>query len=151
MTPNNTKGLRRGLHAIPVLLGMLLLPSALIHARQLAVKRPAAAGISMNTPDKKDGESIAGKWHFVLNTEGGNRESEAVFIQEGTKVTGKWGKTDVAGTFTDGDLNLAFPMTSEEAGMTDTLTLKGKLEGGTLKGTWVFSSYSGTFTGTRSE
>jgi len=93
---------------------------------------------------------ITGKWQFVLNTEGGDRTAAATFQVDGNKVSGKWGdaNADVAGTFTDGALDLAFPYNSDEAGP-GTLKLKGKLEGDALTGTWEFQEYSGTFKATR--
>src|SRR5438270_11723408 len=93
---------------------------------------------------------ISGKWHFVLQTEGGERDREATFQQHGHKVTGKWADADVLGTFDDGKLDLEFPMTSEEIGM-GTLTIKGQLAQDSLTGTWEFQSYSGTFKATRAQ
>jgi hypothetical protein len=91
---------------------------------------------------------ISGKWHFVLQTQGGDREREATFQQAGNKVTGKWDDADVQGTFEDGKLDLEFPVTSEEAGK-GTLILKGQAAEDSLTGTWEFQSYSGTFKATR--
>src|SRR3569833_4108642 len=43
---------------------------------------------------------IAGKWHFVLATPGGDREVDADFaVDDDGNVTGKWGNADVAGTY----------------------------------------------------
>jgi hypothetical protein len=90
---------------------------------------------------------ITGKWHFVLDTPGGDREMDAEFsVDTDGKVTGKFDKSTVAGTFKDGQMDLSFEMTSEESGETAALKLVGKLDGtGTLIGTWEFSSYNGTF------
>jgi hypothetical protein len=63
-------------------------------------------------------------------------------------VTGKWDKSDVKGTFTDGKLNLEFPINSEEAGP-GTLKIKGDLANDALTGTWEFQEYNGTFKATR--
>jgi hypothetical protein len=93
---------------------------------------------------------VSGKWHFVLQTEGGEREREATFQQDGQKVTGKWADADVQGTFDDGKLDLEFPMTSEEAGK-GTLKIKGQLATDSLTGTWEFQEYSGTFKATRAQ
>ena len=92
---------------------------------------------------------VSGKWHFVLDTPGGDREMDADFVVDGGKVTGKWGASDVTGTWADGKLALAFSMTSEEAGETSTMKITGKLESEALTGDWEFSSYSGTFKATR--
>ncbi len=94
---------------------------------------------------------ISGKWHFILNTEGGDRDSQALFKVDGDQVTGKWDTTDVKGTYKDGDLDLAFPLNSEEAGMTATFKVKGKLKDGKLVGNWEFSDYNGTFTATKNK
>ena len=90
---------------------------------------------------------IDGKWHFVLDTPGGDREMDAEFTADADgKVTGKFGKADVAGTFKDGHLALEFSMTSEESGETAAMKIDGKLDDTmALAGTWEFSSYNGTF------
>ncbi len=97
------------------------------------------------------GPDIAGKWQFTLNTEGGDRTAVALFKLDRDQVSGKWDTTDLKGTYKDGDLDLAFPLNSEEAGMTATLKIKGKLKDGKLAGSWEFSEYSGTFTATKSK
>ncbi|MBV8865467.1 MAG: hypothetical protein JO210_08740 [Acidobacteriaceae bacterium] len=95
---------------------------------------------------------ISGKWHFVYQTEGGDRDSDGDFKLNGDQVTGKWnGTADVKGTFKDGVLDLAFPYNSDEAGMTASLKMKGRLQDGKLAGNWEFADYSGTFTATRSK
>ena len=93
---------------------------------------------------------INGKWHFVMDTPGGDREVDAEFaVAADGSVAGKWGKTDVAGTYKDGKLDLSFQTTSEESGQTAPLKVVGKLdEAGALAGTWEFSAYSGTFKAT---
>ena len=96
-----------------------------------------------------DPNDITGKWHFVYSTEGGPRENDADFRLAGDQVTGKYAGADVKGTFKDGDLDLEFPFNSEEAGMTATLKMKGKLKEGKLAGTWTFAEYDGTFTAAR--
>jgi hypothetical protein len=94
--------------------------------------------------------TLDGKWHFVLDTPGGDREVDSEFaVDKDGNVTGKWGNSTVAGTFTDGKLNLSFSMTAEETGETGPLKITGKLEQGDLTGNWEFSSYSGTFKASR--
>lgn len=93
-------------------------------------------------------EAVAGKWHFVLDTEGGPREADAELAVADGKVTGKWAGTDVAGTYADGKLDLAFKFSSPEAG-DGTLKISGKLESDALKGNWAFEQYSGTFVAKR--
>jgi hypothetical protein len=94
--------------------------------------------------------TVSGKWHFVLDTEGGDRIVESMFQQDGDQVTGKWGSADVKGTFTEGKLNLEFPMTSEEAGP-GTVKIKGALADDALSGEWAFNDYTGTFKATRTK
>lgn len=91
---------------------------------------------------------INGKWHFALDTPGGERDVEAEFTADADgKVTGTWGKDNVAGTFKDGKLDLAFQFTSEEAGETSQMKVMGILDDkGTITGNRQFSSYDGTFT-----
>ena len=96
-------------------------------------------------------EGINGKWHFVMDTPGGDREMDADFaVDSEGKVTGKYGNTDVAGTYKDGKMDLDFTMTSDESGETSQLKLEGKVDDTkALTGTWEFSEYSGTFKATR--
>lgn len=103
------------------------------------------------TAARADDTGINGKWHFVLDTPGGDREMDAEFtVAPDGKVTGKFGKTDVAGTFKDGHLDLNFEMTSEESGETAPLKITGKLDDpATLTGNWEFSAYGGAFKATR--
>ena len=90
---------------------------------------------------------IAGKWHFVLATPGGDREVDADFtVDNDGNVTGKWGPADVAGTYKEGKLALKFPFTSDEVGTTADMSIDGKAdEAGGLGGDWAFSEYNGTF------
>lgn len=94
---------------------------------------------------------IEGKWHFVLDTPGGDREMNATFAVDASgKVTGKFGETDVAGIFKDGQMSLDFPLTSVESGETAAMKLTGKLDDtAALVGAWEFSSYGGTFKASR--
>jgi hypothetical protein len=90
---------------------------------------------------------IAGKWHFVLATPGGDREVDAdLTVDNDGNVTGKWGPADVAGTYKEGKLALKFPFTSDEVGTTADMSIDGKLgDAGALAGDWTFSEYNGTF------
>ena len=108
----------------------------------LVLARPVA--IAQDSP-------INGKWHFVLDTPGGDREVDCDFtVDADGKVAGKFATTDVAGTYKDGQLDLNFEFNSEEAGETAPMKIAGKLdETAALTGTWEFSSYSGTFKATR--
>ena len=93
------------------------------------------------------GDGINGKWHFVLETPGGERDVDADFtVDSDGNVTGKWGPSDVAGTWKDGKLDLSFDFTSDEVGVTAPMKLSGKLdETAALAGDWAFSEYNGTF------
>jgi hypothetical protein len=95
-----------------------------------------------------NGSDISGKWHFVLDTPGGDREMNAVFQLDGEKVTGQWGTANVSGTFSNGKLELSFPYTSEESGERDTLKITGNFRDGKLIGDWQFGGYNGTYTAT---
>ena len=92
--------------------------------------------------------TLNGKWHFVLDTPGGDRELDAKLQQYGDQVTGKWGAADVKGTFTEGKLALEFPFNSDEGGA-GTMTIKGTLAADALTGDWAFTGYSGSFKATR--
>ena len=95
--------------------------------------------------------TIVGKWHFVLDTPGGDREADAdLSVDQDGKVTGKFGDSDVAGTYKDGKFDLDFAFTSDELGQTAELKFSGKLDDASeLTGTWEYISYSGTFKATR--
>ena len=94
---------------------------------------------------------INGKWHFVLETPGGDREVDADFtVDADGNVTGKWGNSDVAGTYKEGKLALDFQFTSEEVGATASMKIDGKLDDtAALAGDWAFSEYNGTYKATR--
>ena len=115
---------------------------------------PSAGQPTATQPANTDSK-INGRWHFVLTTDGGDRDFLAqLTVDTEGKVTGTWEKAAVAGTYKDGHLQLAFDTFSEEANETSQLTIDGKLEDpatdpGTLTGNWTFSSYQGTFKATR--
>ena len=93
-------------------------------------------------------EGVAGKWHFVMETDDGQREVSAVFEQSGEQVSGTWQSAKVQGTFAEGKLKLAFPLESPEAGP-GTVTITATLEGEVLQGRWGFQTYGGGFKATR--
>ena len=103
-----------------------------------------------------DSDTVAGKWHFVLDTPGGDRDLDAIFEQTADKVSGKWaigvgGKDGdpVAGTYSEKKLALEFAFNSPEVGP-GTMKINGKLnDDGTLTGDWAFQDYSGTFKATK--
>jgi len=115
----------------------------------MAVAIVLGAALAIPFGSAQSAATVAGKWHFLLQTEGGDRVIEPVFQQDGEHVTGKWNTDgDVKGTFSEGKLNLEFPITSDEAGP-GTLKLKGQLVDDTLTGDWSFQDYSGSFKATR--
>jgi hypothetical protein len=112
----------------------------------IAIGRP---NLQAQTTTQQSG--IDGKWHFVLETPGGEREVDADFtVDNDGNVTGKWGSADATGTYKDGKLSLNFQFTSDEVGITDAMKIDGKLdETAALTGDWAFSEYNGTFKATR--
>jgi hypothetical protein len=123
--------------------------------RRLLVIAAALALIVIGRPTVQAQDTpsngVNGKWHFVLETPGGERDVDADFtVDNDGNVTGKWGNADVAGTWKEGKLALSFQFTSDEAGVTDAMKIDGKLdETAALGGDWVFSEYNGTFKATR--
>lgn len=106
------------------------------------------AGLAVAKAQDSSAQSgVNGKWHFVLDTPGGDRDVDADFtVDADGKVSGTWGKDSAVGTFKDGKLELGFQMTSEEAGETAQMTIMGTLEpAGAITGNWKWSSYDGTF------
>jgi hypothetical protein len=100
---------------------------------------------------KAQGVGVNGKWHFVLTTPGGDRDVDVdLSVDADGKVTGKFATADVTGTYKDAQLDLNFPFTSDEAGVTADMKITGKLdEASTINGSWEFSSYNGGFKATR--
>ena len=124
-------------------------PASLIAQQPQGSTSPAPAA-KQDAPAKPD-TRINGKWHFVFQTEGGDREFEAEFtVDADGKVTGSWnGKPEAAGTYKDGHLQMAFDTFSQEANETATLKLDGQLDdSATITGNWAFSSYDGLFKAT---
>jgi hypothetical protein len=112
---------------------------------------PATPPAEAPAPAAPASAGLTGHWHIVLDTPGGDRELDADLQLNGDQVTGKWAKSDVAGTFKDGTLTLNFPFTSEEVGATAPFKVSGKLDGDTMTGTWEFTEYNGTLKGTRTK
>lgn len=117
------------------------------HPNVQAQDTPPATAPAPDTP----AGGINGKWHFVLETPGGERDVDADFaVDNDGNVTGKWANADVAGTWKEGKLSLSFQFTSDEAGVTDAMKIDGKLDDtAALTGDWVFSEYNGTFKAAR--
>lgn len=114
--------------------------------RKIALVTLVLAALLFSFATVSASDPITGKWTFVFNTEDGTRQFAASLKLDGDKVSGRFAeKADVKGTFKDEKIDLAFPFESEEANMTDTLRITGKLEKGALNGDWTFSQYSGTY------
>jgi len=114
--------------------------------RKIALVALGLAAVLFTLKTVSASDPITGKWTFVFDTEGGPREFAADLKLDGDKVSGKFAeKADVKGTFKDQKIDLAFPFQSDEANMTDTLTITGKLEKYGLAGDWAFSQWSGTY------
>lgn len=131
--------------------GMCLGIGSQVATSQSTTPQPAAPPAAATPTATTQDAGINGSWHFVLDTPGGEREVEVTFtVDSDGKVTGKFGDADVAGTYKDGQLDLNFSFTSEEAGETAPMKIGGKLdETSSLAGNWEFSSYSGTYKATR--
>ena len=121
-------------------------------ATPAAPTTPATPAPAQDThADTHSDKRINGKWHFVFDTQGGDREFNADFtVDADGNVTGTWEKSPATGTCKDGHLVMTFDVTSDEANETAPLHLDGKLDdSGVITGTWQFSSYDGTFKATR--
>lgn len=131
--------MRKFLTVAVAVLGLVIALPAL--RAQTAPAGNGASGAATASP------AIDGKWHFVLETPGGDREVDADFtVDKEGNVTGKWGSADVAGTYKEGKLDLKFPFTSDEVGTTADMAITGKLdETAALTGDWEFSEYNGTY------
>jgi hypothetical protein len=125
----------------------------------LAVLATALAAITLSTPahaqdnqasQAKQDQRINGKWHFVFDTQGGDREFDAEFsVDADGNITGTWNNKPATGTYKNGHLQMAFDTYSEEANETATLKLDGQLDDSeAITGNWSFSSYDGTFKAT---
>lgn len=114
--------------------------------RNIAIVALALAALWFSFSSVSASDPITGRWTFVFDTEGGMREFAADLKLDGEQVSGKFAeKADVKGTFKEQKIDLAFPFQSEEANMTDTLKISGKLEKDALAGDWAFNQYSGTY------
>lgn len=139
--------------AVATVATILLAGLTVANAQAPAPAQPPAPAQhpAQDTPAKA--ASIEGKWHFVLDTEGGDRPVDCEFaVDSNGKVTGTFGKAAVAGTYFNKKLDLAFEFVSDEANETAQMSIKGTLDDtGKLSGSWQFSTYDGPFAATRSE
>jgi hypothetical protein len=134
----------------------ILAVAAIVLALTAAPGMAKAQGtIQDKTPDptpataqtKPTDTGVAGKWHFILDTPGGDRDVDAEFtVDADGKVSGTWGKSNAIGTYKDGNLSLDFSFYSDETSSTDQMKIAGKLDDtAALSGTWQFGEYDGAF------
>jgi hypothetical protein len=116
-----------------------------VKMRKIALITLGVAALLFSLRTVTASDPITGKWTFVFDTEGGPREFAADLKLDGDKVSGKFENAEVKGTFKDQKIDLAFPYESEEANMTDTLKITGKLEKDALVGDWAFNQWTGTY------
>ncbi len=92
------------------------------------------------SPASAQSASIAGEWNAAMNTPGGVQNFKIVFVVDGEKLTGtvKRSRGDVAlaGTIKGNDVQ--FDYTVNYGGNDLTISMTGKLEGDTIKGTVSF-------------
>jgi hypothetical protein len=94
---------------------------------------------------------LTGQWDFVFDTAGGARRTAVSLQLEGERVTGKFEKSDVKGTFAAGKLDLKFPHYSAEGGFEAELSLQGVVEGEGLSGDWRFGEHGGSWKATKAK
>ena len=98
-------------------------------------------------------ESIEGTWDFTYQTPDGVRRATCDIELDGDKLTivqPELGK--LIGTYQGQKFSVVFKnYYSLELGFTADVKLEGSLSEGKISGKWVFDTYSGTFTGQRSE
>ena len=81
-------------------------------------------------------QSLSGDWDFLINTPAGSAQNPASLKQEGENLSGTiktdFGEVPISGTLKDKDVTLQFKVNANGAELT--IVLKGKLEGGEMKG-----------------
>ena len=84
--------------------------------------------------------TIAGEWNAAMNTPGGVRNFKLVFTVDGEKLTGTVkrasGDVPLEGTIRGNDLQFAYSIRYNDNDLTISMT--GKLDGDTIKGTVSF-------------
>ena len=85
-------------------------------------------------------QSLSGDWEISLNTPIGPAQSKASLKQDGENISGKiktqFGEFPISGTLKGADVTLKYTISAD--GNTLTVTLKGKLDGDTMKGSADF-------------
>jgi hypothetical protein len=87
-------------------------------------------------------QSLSGDWDISLNTPIGPAQSKASLKHEGENLSGtiktQFGEFPISGTLKGADVTLKYTISAD--GNELTVTLKGKLDGETMKGSADFSS-----------
>lgn len=99
------------------------------------------------------GADLDGKWNFVWQTPGGERQSALVFKQKAEEVEARFpdSKEPIMGTFKDGKLTLSGRLFSSEAGETADFHMHGTLSGSELKGTGGWGEHQLSFTARKAD
>ena len=92
---------------------------------------------------------ISGTWNIALDTPVGERGGEFTLQVKAGKVTGKFGETDVTGTYAGGKLSISGPFYSEDAGYKADLKIEATVDGDKMTGQWEWDVYAGPLTGAR--
>ena len=87
-------------------------------------------------------QSLSGDWEISLNTPIGPAQSKASLKQEGENLSGKiktqFGEFPISGTLKDADVTVRYTISAD--GNQLTVTLKGKVDGDTMKGSADYGS-----------
>lgn len=96
---------------------------------------------------------LDGKWKFVWQTPGGERESVVAIAVDGESVSCDFpeNKAPIKGRFKDGRLELTGKLYSSEAGMDGDFKLTGKLVEGRIEGESYWNEHGMTFVAKKSE
>lgn len=99
------------------------------------------------------GADITGKWNFVWQTEGGERQTVLTIKQNADWVEAFFAdaKEPITGTLKDGKLALSGKVFSSEAGTSAEFRLDGVLSGSDLKGTGSWGEHEVVFTARKAE
>ncbi len=96
-------------------------------------------------------DSIAGKWNFVWDTEGGIRETVWDISQDGEALTVKSAAGQFKGAFKDNRLVVQGSLYSAEAGYSATLKVEGTYANREMTGSGSWDQYAMTFKAKRIE
>ena len=99
------------------------------------------------------GADLNGRWNFVWQTPGGERQTVLRFEQKTEHVEAFFPETKqpVTGTLKDGRLSLSGRVFSSEAGQDADFHLEGTLSNGELKGTGGWGEHPLSFTARKAD